>query len=136
MLLFQVNIFNIRRGTALDTAILASLMERTSNTDRSSQLRLALKWNRIDVAKAKIFGPSSPAEGLDLWPFFMEALITNKPEFVHLFMECGLDVKSSLTVQELTRLYQATVSDLVFLDFSLQCISFFRQNLPRCFGVY
>lgn len=113
--MFQITIFNAKRGSALDTAILASLMDRTQHTERSSQLSLALKWNRIDVAKAKIFGSAaaSDAAPLELWPFFVEAVITDKPEFVRLFIEYGLDVKSSMTVIDLADIYQRTVSGWV-----------------------
>lgn len=105
-------IFNVNGNSTLDTAILLCLLECQKKLERSNQLQLALRWNRADVARAKIFtaATSGSDHGVDDWHFFIDALTNDLTEFARLFVDYGLDLKAKLTVFELRKLYMRTVS--------------------------
>lgn len=73
-------------------------------------LKLAIKWNRIDLAKSDIFTGEEdfrPSELIDLMEM---ALIQNKPEFVELLLENGVSLrKEFLTATRLFNLYNSKI---------------------------
>lgn len=95
----------------IDHAILNALLK--INTKPESQLALALAWNRCDLAKSEIFSTKDSKkkkQNLKLKRAIMEALISDKPDFVQLFLENGIDIKTFLTVQRLKQLYWGTLN--------------------------
>lgn len=69
--------------------------------------KLALEWNRYDVADSYIFTGEEDFRPEQL-AFLMEtALIQNKPKFVRILLDNGLDLKSFLTVKRLLFLYNS-----------------------------
>lgn len=90
-----------------------------------AELRLALAWNRFDMALATVFGGEDGAaaeatedaahqqrsahpaiHGEELVPLMPLALENSRVDFVKEFLERGLPVGEYLTVAELLRLYQ------------------------------
>jgi len=67
-------------------------------------MKLALKWNRIDLVKMKLFGKVD-LEMNQLSDLMEMALVENKPEFVKLILDSGLDLKSFLNTRRLYFLY-------------------------------
>lgn len=68
-------------------------------------LKLALKWNREDIAKSDIFTGEEYFAPNELQTLMQLALIYNRPNFVELLLDNGLDLKSFLTVSRLQFLY-------------------------------
>uniref|UniRef100_A0A8C9M6N4 Transient receptor potential cation channel subfamily M member 2 n=1 Tax=Panthera tigris altaica TaxID=74533 RepID=A0A8C9M6N4_PANTA len=57
------------------------------------QLKLAVAWNRVDIARSEIFTDERQWKPSELHPVMTAALISNKPEFVKLFLENGVRLK-------------------------------------------
>eukprot|EP00794_Sanderia_malayensis_P003485 gene3485-3983_t len=87
----------------IDLAILRALLKVDQNF--ISQLKLSLAWNRIDVAKSEIFPEKKRIKPEELSGCMFTALIDNKPDFVLLFLDEGLQMKKFLTVEILCYLY-------------------------------
>lgn len=68
-------------------------------------LKLALQWNRDDIAKTYIFTGEEDIRSNQLSHLMEMALLQNKPKFVELLLENGLNLKSFLTVRRLLFLY-------------------------------
>ena len=91
----------------MDLAILRALLKANTGSV-SMQIKLALAWNRIDVAKTDIFTEELKAESIvGLFESMTAALLDNKFEFVELFLNEGLNVKNFLTLTELETLYNS-----------------------------
>ncbi|WAR05096.1 TRPCG-like protein [Mya arenaria] len=69
------------------------------------QLKLALVWNRIDVAKSEIFTDDKrwPTGILD--DVMFSAILLNRIDFIKLFLEHGVSLKKFLTKERLLMLY-------------------------------
>ncbi|XP_038149242.1 transient receptor potential cation channel subfamily M member 2 [Cyprinodon tularosa] len=106
----------------VDVAILQALL-KASKTGGSwgaaawkRQLELAIAWNRVDIAEKEIFTEESQWKSSELhWAMFL-ALTGNKPQFVSLLLDNGLDLEEFLRDDE-------TLCELY-------------QELPNCFFLY
>ncbi|KAK7482390.1 hypothetical protein BaRGS_00026409, partial [Batillaria attramentaria] len=88
----------------VDMAILKALLK--ANKDQvMDQLKLALAWNRIDVAKSEIFTDERPWPTGALDHVMMSAIQLNRVNFVDLFLDNGVSLKDFLTVKRLLTLY-------------------------------
>ncbi|GMT24127.1 hypothetical protein PFISCL1PPCAC_15424 [Pristionchus fissidentatus] len=112
-----MNVFRLGEGiNDIDHAIFAALIKGT----KVDQLKLALTWNRVDIARTHIFGGSIVSSFhffIFLIPFDQEwkesemhealmfALLHDRVEFVRLIMEKGVAMQSFLTFERLERLY-------------------------------
>lgn len=70
-------------------------------------LKLALQWNRDDIAKTDIFTGEEEFKQHQIASLMEMALLQNKPKFVELLLENGLNLKSFLTVKRLLFLYNS-----------------------------
>jgi hypothetical protein len=70
-------------------------------------LKLAITWNRYDIAKNDIFTGEENFHPKDLEDLMELALVENKPNFVELLLENGLNVKQFLTQRRLMFLYNS-----------------------------
>ena len=68
---------------------------------------MALKWNRIDLAKTDIFTGEETFKSEQLMNLMEMALIENKPEFVELLLENGVNLKAFLKTRRLYYLYNS-----------------------------
>ncbi|XP_078512418.1 transient receptor potential cation channel subfamily M member 2 [Lissotriton helveticus] len=95
----------------MDVAILQALLKASHRLDHHGhenwdyQLKLAVSWNRVDIAKSDIFTDDKQWKPSDLYPVMTIALIDNKPDFVRLFLDHGVSLKEFLTWDTLTFLY-------------------------------
>ncbi|XP_069059375.1 transient receptor potential cation channel subfamily M member 2-like [Pleurodeles waltl] len=95
----------------MDVAILQALLKASRRLDHHGhenwdyQLKLAVSWNRVDIAKSDIFTDDKQWKPSDLYPVMTIALIDNKPDFVRLFLDHGVSLKEFLTWDTLTFLY-------------------------------
>ncbi|XP_062381677.1 transient receptor potential cation channel subfamily M member 4-like [Sardina pilchardus] len=99
-----------------DTVLLRALVQaskRCTSADSSpytEELKLAVTWNRVDIARSELFNGDIQWKCDDLEDFMTDALVNDKPEFVRLFTENGLNILDYLTNGRLESLYRS-VSD-------------------------
>nr|XP_023414940.1 transient receptor potential cation channel subfamily M member 2 [Loxodonta africana] len=98
----------------MDVAILQALLKASRSHDHfghenwDHQLKLAVAWNRVDIARSEIFTDERQWKPSDLHPMMAAALISNKPDFVKLFLENGVHLKEFVTQDTLLYLYSDT----------------------------
>jgi hypothetical protein len=68
-------------------------------------LKLALKWNQIEVARTNIFTGLESFKENQLFDLLEIAIIENKPDFVELFIENNIDLVEFLKRKRLLFLY-------------------------------
>ncbi|KAM7380643.1 hypothetical protein PAMP_003923 [Pampus punctatissimus] len=90
----------------VDVAILQALL-KASKTNESleteawkRQLELAIAWNRVDIAETEIFTEESQWKSSDLHWAMSSALVGNKPQFVSLLLENGVNLRDFLNENE------------------------------------
>uniref|UniRef100_A0A8C7X9S6 Transient receptor potential cation channel, subfamily M, member 5 n=1 Tax=Oryzias sinensis TaxID=183150 RepID=A0A8C7X9S6_9TELE len=94
----------------LDTVILKALVKACKSQSQEAQdfldeLKLAVAWNRVDIAKSDIFNGDVEWKACDLEEVMMDALINDKPDFVRLFVDNGVNLGEFLTYGRLQELY-------------------------------
>ncbi|MED6272319.1 hypothetical protein CHARACLAT_029172, partial [Characodon lateralis] len=97
-------------------------------SEYTDELKLAVAWNRVDIAKAELFNGDIQWEYDDLEDSMTDALINDKPQFVRLFCENGLNILNYLTHGRLESLY-CSLSDSLLADILLQRRLSERQSL-------
>uniref|UniRef100_A0A8C6PMY1 Transient receptor potential cation channel, subfamily M, member 4a n=1 Tax=Nothobranchius furzeri TaxID=105023 RepID=A0A8C6PMY1_NOTFU len=95
-----------------DTVLLKALVKGSKHVSSKAseyvdELNLAVAWNRVDIAKAELFNGSIQWTYKDLEDSMTDALINNKPQFVRLFCENGLNILDYLTYGRLENLYRS-----------------------------
>ncbi|KAJ8399960.1 hypothetical protein AAFF_G00406900 [Aldrovandia affinis] len=96
-----------------DTVLLKALVRASKQRDPSGtspyteELKLAVAWNRVDIAKSELFNGDIQWKYSDLEDSMTDALVNNKPQFVRLFTENGLNILDYLTYQRLESLYSS-----------------------------
>ncbi|MBN3316044.1 TRPM4 protein, partial [Atractosteus spatula] len=95
-----------------DTVILKALVrackrQSSDSSEYIEELKLAVAWNRVDIAKSELFNGDVVWKYADLEDSMTDALVNNKPEFVRLFTENGLNILDYLTYGRLEKLYCA-----------------------------
>ncbi|KAI4878097.1 hypothetical protein NFI96_027891 [Prochilodus magdalenae] len=94
----------------LDTVILKALVKACKSQSQEAQdfldeLKLAVAWNRVDIAKSEIFNGDVEWSAQDLEEIMMDALVNDKPDFVRLFVDNGVNLDEFLTYGRLQELY-------------------------------
>uniref|UniRef100_A0A665WZT2 Transient receptor potential cation channel, subfamily M, member 2 n=1 Tax=Echeneis naucrates TaxID=173247 RepID=A0A665WZT2_ECHNA len=97
----------------VDLAMLQALLKASRTSESQGveswkrQLELAIAWNRVDIAETEIFTEESQWKSSDLhWAMF-SALVGNKPQFVSLLLENGVNLREFLEDEEtLCELYR------------------------------
>ncbi|XP_070845951.1 transient receptor potential cation channel subfamily M member 4-like isoform X1 [Chaetodon trifascialis] len=102
-----------------DTVLLKALVgasKQRASVDASpynEELRLAVTWNRVDIAKSELFNGDIQWRYEDLEDSMTDALINDKPQFVRLFTENGLNILDYLTYGRLESLYRSVADGTV-----------------------
>ncbi|XP_048401025.1 transient receptor potential cation channel subfamily M member 5 isoform X1 [Stegostoma tigrinum] len=96
----------------LDTIMLKALVKACKSQTQEAQeyldeLKLAVAWNRVDIAKSEIFNGDVEWKSCDLEEVMMDALVNDKPEFVRLFIDNGMNMYDFLTYGQLQELYRS-----------------------------
>ncbi|XP_017273955.1 transient receptor potential cation channel subfamily M member 4 isoform X2 [Kryptolebias marmoratus] len=97
--------------TDFDTVLLRALVgaskQRASVEDSpyNEELKLAVAWNRVDIAKSELFNGDIHWRYEDLEESMTDVLVNDKPQFVRLFTENGLNILDYLTYGRLETLY-------------------------------
>ncbi|KAM9780447.1 transient receptor potential cation channel subfamily M member 4-like [Neosynchiropus ocellatus] len=95
-----------------DTVLLKALVKASKQvaseaSEHIEELKLAVAWNRVDIAKSELFNGDIEWRYEDLENCMTDALINDKPQFVRLFCENGLNILDYLTYGRLESLYQS-----------------------------
>uniref|UniRef100_A0A672JSX3 Histidine rich calcium binding protein n=1 Tax=Salarias fasciatus TaxID=181472 RepID=A0A672JSX3_SALFA len=96
-----------------DTVLLKALVrasKQRASVDASpynEELNLAVTWNRVDIAKSELFNGDILWRYRDLEDSMTDALVNDKPQFVRLFTENGLNILDYLTYGRLESLYRS-----------------------------
>ncbi|XP_077482466.1 transient receptor potential cation channel subfamily M member 4-like isoform X1 [Stigmatopora argus] len=99
-----------------DTVLLKALVgasKQRASVDHSpynEELKLAVTWNRVDIAKSELFNGDIQWRYEDLEDSMTDALVNDKPQFVRLFTENGLNILEYLTYGRLESLYQSVAA--------------------------
>ncbi|XP_054180808.1 transient receptor potential cation channel subfamily M member 2 isoform X2 [Homo sapiens] len=121
----------------VDVAILQALLKASRSQDHfghenwDHQLKLAVAWNRVDIARSEIFMDEWQWKPSDLHPTMTAALISNKPEFVKLFLENGVQLKEFVTWDTLLYLYENLDPSCLFHS-KLQKVLVEEPERPAC----
>ncbi|XP_066063679.1 transient receptor potential cation channel subfamily M member 8-like [Chamaea fasciata] len=94
----------------------------TKEHDRENwngQLKLLLEWNQLDLASDEIFTNDRNWQAADLQDVMFTALVKDRPKFVWLFLENGLNLRKFLTTGVLMKLYTNNLSSLVFWNLQI-----------------
>ncbi|XP_061568851.1 transient receptor potential cation channel subfamily M member 4a [Cololabis saira] len=116
-----------------DTVLLKALVRASKRisskaSEYTEELKLAVAWNRVDIAKSELFNGDIQWRFEDLEDSMTDALINDKPQFVRLFCENGLNVLDYLTYSRLEGLYRS-LSDSELAYVLLQRLLSERQDL-------
>ncbi|XP_014774531.2 transient receptor potential cation channel subfamily M member-like 2 [Octopus bimaculoides] len=109
-----VTLFESDSAEEFDVVVLKALFK--ANNDKLENLRLALEWNRIDIAKNELFTEEI------LWPtgslnnFMLFALREDRVDFVKLFMKHGVSLKELLTENNIESLFKMKNKDISIKD--------------------
>ncbi|KAH3733215.1 hypothetical protein DPMN_039640 [Dreissena polymorpha] len=103
-----LTMFNMNKHDELDLAILSVLLKSHSGANkcqRDQQLKLALMWNRVDIAREEIFREDVLWEQGSLDEMLTEAIVSDKVAFMRLILEQGVIITEFLTDVRLQTLY-------------------------------
>ncbi|ELW71928.1 Transient receptor potential cation channel subfamily M member 5 [Tupaia chinensis] len=119
--LLTVYDFEQEGSDELDTVILKALVKACKSHSQDAQdyldeLKLAVAWDRVDIAKSEIFNGDVEWKSCDLEEVMMDALVSNKPEFVRLFVDNGADMADFLTYGRLQQLYRSVSPKSLLFD--------------------
>ncbi|KAF3832961.1 hypothetical protein F7725_026626 [Dissostichus mawsoni] len=114
-----------QESSELDTVILKALVKACKSQSQEAQdfldeLKLAVAWNRVDIAKSDIFNGDVEWKACDLEEVMMDALINDKPDFVRLFVDNGVNLGKFLTYGRLQELYWSVSEKSLFHNLLLK----------------
>uniref|UniRef100_A0A3B4GCR6 Transient receptor potential cation channel subfamily M member 5-like n=1 Tax=Pundamilia nyererei TaxID=303518 RepID=A0A3B4GCR6_9CICH len=105
-----------------DTVLLKTLVGAEDNP-YTDELKLAVTWNRVDIAKTELFNGDIQWKYEDLEDSMTDALINNKPQFVRLFIENGLNILEYLTYGRLETLYRSVPDGSLLYQLLQRCLA-------------
>ncbi|NP_001155066.1 transient receptor potential cation channel, subfamily M, member 8 L homeolog isoform X1 [Xenopus laevis] len=85
----------------------------------NAQLKLLLEWNQLELASEEIFTNDRRWESADLEDAMFAALVKDRPKFVRLLLENGLNLRKFLTSEILGELFSEHFSTLVFRNLQI-----------------
>ncbi|XP_016519295.1 transient receptor potential cation channel subfamily M member 2-like [Poecilia formosa] len=98
---------NDQRELGILHALTKALKDEKSEKAKDKLLKLAIDWNRVDLAEENIFTKESQWKSNELEWAMTLALVGNKPKFVRLLLENGVILKNFLKDDNtLCELYQ------------------------------
>ncbi|XP_019406603.1 PREDICTED: transient receptor potential cation channel subfamily M member 4 isoform X1 [Crocodylus porosus] len=106
-----VTVYSDEEGVdEFETILLKALVKACRRTSEVTQyldeLRLAVAWNRVDIASSELFRADVHWKPSLLVDPMRDALLVDRPELVRLLVENGLDASEFLTWGRLEELYR------------------------------
>ncbi|XP_076987311.1 transient receptor potential cation channel subfamily M member 4 isoform X3 [Tamandua tetradactyla] len=93
-----------------ETIVLKALVKACGSSEAAAyqdELRLAVAWNRVDIAQSELFRGDIQWRSFHLEASLLDALLNDRPEFVRLIISHGLSLGHFLTPTRLAQLYSA-----------------------------
>ncbi|KAG9471145.1 hypothetical protein GDO78_015679, partial [Eleutherodactylus coqui] len=112
-----VTVYSNTDGTEdFETVILKALVQACKKqssdaTEYLDELKLAVAWNREDIAKTELFHGEIQWRACDLEDTMTDALVNDKPSFVKLFVDNGMNIVDYLTYGRLEELYSSVLDN-------------------------
>uniref|UniRef100_A0A673H0C4 Transient receptor potential cation channel subfamily M member 4-like n=1 Tax=Sinocyclocheilus rhinocerous TaxID=307959 RepID=A0A673H0C4_9TELE len=103
----------------LKALVRAAKRDANDASEYTEELKLAVAWDRVDIAKSELFNGDIQWRYGDLEVSMTDALVNDKPHFVRLFVESGLNILDYLTYHRLESLY-SSLSDCNLVSSFLQ----------------
>uniref|UniRef100_A0A8C1WI09 Transient receptor potential cation channel, subfamily M, member 4a n=1 Tax=Cyprinus carpio TaxID=7962 RepID=A0A8C1WI09_CYPCA len=103
----------------LRALVRAAKRDANDPSEYTEELKLAVAWDRVDIAKSELFNGDIHWRYEDLEESMTDALVNDKPHFVRLFVENGLNILDYLTYHRLESLY-SSLSDCNLVSSFLQ----------------
>ncbi|XP_041034022.1 transient receptor potential cation channel subfamily M member 4a isoform X3 [Carcharodon carcharias] len=105
-----------------DTMILKALFKACKKQSTNAEayrdeLKLAVAWSRVDLAKSQLFNGEILWKSCDLEDPMTAALVNNKPEFVKLFIDNGINMVEYLSYRRLEELYSSVAGNSLLHTF-------------------
>ncbi|XP_032895068.1 transient receptor potential cation channel subfamily M member 5 isoform X1 [Amblyraja radiata] len=118
----------------MDTIILKALVKACKSQTNEAQeyldeLKLAVAWNRVDIAKSEIFNGDVEWKSCDLEDVMMDALVNDKPQFVRLFIDNGMNMYDFLTYGRLQELYRSISQKCLLYELLLRKLEEHRLTI-------
>uniref|UniRef100_A0A669CBY7 Transient receptor potential cation channel subfamily M member 4 n=1 Tax=Oreochromis niloticus TaxID=8128 RepID=A0A669CBY7_ORENI len=108
----------------LKTLVGASKQQSSAEANPyTDELKLAVTWNRVDIAKTELFNGDIQWKYEDLEDSMTDALINDKPQFVRLFTENGLNILEYLTYGRLETLYRSVPDGSLLYQMLQRCLA-------------
>uniref|UniRef100_A0A8C5WFK8 Transient receptor potential cation channel subfamily M member 4 n=1 Tax=Leptobrachium leishanense TaxID=445787 RepID=A0A8C5WFK8_9ANUR len=114
-----VTVYSNNDGTEdFETVILKALVkackkQSSDATEYLDELKLAVAWNREDIAKTELFHGEIHWRASDLEDTMTDALVNDKPSFVKLFVDNGLNIVDYLSYGQLEELYSSVMENTI-----------------------
>ncbi|KAM4026122.1 transient receptor potential cation channel subfamily M member 8 isoform 1-T1 [Anomaloglossus baeobatrachus] len=107
-------------SNAISYALFKAFSTNEQDKDNwNAQLKLLLEWNQLELASEEIFTNDRRWESADLEDAMFAALIKDRPKFVRLLLENGLNLRKFLSSEILSELYSQHLSTLVFRNLQI-----------------
>ncbi|NXK94054.1 TRPM5 protein, partial [Formicarius rufipectus] len=137
--LLTLHSFDQEGSEELDTVILKALVKARKSQSQEAQeyldeLKLAVAWNRVDFAKSEIFNGDVKWKSCDLEEMMMDALVNDKPEFVKLFIDNGVNILEFLTYSRLQELYRSISQKCLLYELFMKNHNKNKLTLPVLTG--
>ncbi|XP_055519359.1 transient receptor potential cation channel subfamily M member 4-like [Leucoraja erinacea] len=99
-----------------DTIILKSLFKASKKKSTDAQayldeLKLAVAWSRVDIARSQLFNGEILWKTSDLEDPMTAALVNDEPDFVKLFIDHGINMVEYLSYGRLEELYSSVADN-------------------------
>uniref|UniRef100_A0A3Q4H7V3 Transient receptor potential cation channel subfamily M member 4-like n=1 Tax=Neolamprologus brichardi TaxID=32507 RepID=A0A3Q4H7V3_NEOBR len=108
----------------LKTLVGASKQQSSAEANPyTDELKLAVTWNRVDIAKTELFNGDIQWKYEDLEDSMTDALINDKPQFVRLFIENGLNILEYLSYGRLETLYRSVPDGSLLYQLLQRCLA-------------
>ncbi|XP_014666350.1 PREDICTED: transient receptor potential cation channel subfamily M member 2-like [Priapulus caudatus] len=102
----------------IDIAVLNALLR--TNESKVTQLRLAIAWNRIDMARNYIFTENTKWKVGELAEIMVNAILDDRVEFVQVMLEQGISLTDVITRKRLKEMYNVVKQHSSLLELLLE----------------
>ncbi|XP_071180049.1 transient receptor potential cation channel subfamily M member 4-like [Mytilus edulis] len=112
----MISIFHINKHEELDTEILKILLKakvgKVTEIQRLERLKLALKWDRADIAQEEIFREDALWSRGSFDEAIETAILTDNVKFVQIMLNEGVVMREFLTSKRLLKLYDLALKEI------------------------
>ncbi|XP_052073400.1 transient receptor potential cation channel subfamily M member-like 2 isoform X4 [Mytilus californianus] len=112
----MISIFHINKHEELDNEILKILLKakagEVTEKQRLERLKLALKWDRADIAQEEIFREDALWSRGSFDEAMQTAILSDNVKFVQIILNQGVVMREYLTLKRLLKLYDLALKEI------------------------